>query len=111
MPYESVLDKKLRDKALNVIPIEVAENYKIICLAKDENKIKVGVTDPNNFKAFEAVDFLAKKDNFLYVGECKYRYLSKHKVHTDTALANYARFLDIKKGHSSKKDIKFNPLH
>lgn len=56
------------------------------------------------------IDFLAKKDNFLYVGECKYRYLPEHKVHTDTALANYARFLDVKKGHSSKRDIKFKSL-
>jgi len=56
------------------------------------------------------IDFLARKDNSLYIGECKYRYLPKHKVHTDTALANYARFLDIKKGYSSRKDIKLKSL-
>jgi len=53
------------------------------------------------------IDFLAKKGSLLYVGECKYRNLPGGKVHTSTALANYARFLDIKKGGSlDKKDFK-----
>ena len=56
------------------------------------------------------IDFLAEKNNFLYIGECKYRHLPRHKVHTDTALANYARFLDIKKGYSFRKDIKLKSL-
>jgi len=60
--YENLDGKKISDLALNVIPAEVAENYKIICFAKDENKIKVGLTDPNDFKAIEAVDFLAKEE-------------------------------------------------
>ncbi len=56
------------------------------------------------------IDFLAEKNNFLYIGECKYRHLPRHKVHTDTALANYARFLDIKKRYSFRKDIKLKSL-
>ncbi len=60
LPYQSLEHKEIIDKALNVIPIEVAENYKIICFAKDNKKIKVGITDPDNFKAIEAVDFLTK---------------------------------------------------
>lgn len=45
------------------------------------------------------IDFLAEKDNLIYVGECKYRHLAGGKVHSDTALSNHARFLDIKKGN------------
>ena len=45
------------------------------------------------------IDFLAQKGNLLYIGECKYRNLSEGRVHSDIALSNYARFLDLKKGY------------
>jgi len=61
LPYQLLLNQKVEDQALNVIPLEVAENYKIICLKKEGNKIRVGLTDPENFKAIEAVNFLAKE--------------------------------------------------
>jgi len=62
LPYQILTYKEINDKALNVIPIEVAENYKIICFDKDNKEIKVGITDPDNFKAIEAVDFLSKEE-------------------------------------------------
>jgi len=42
------------------------------------------------------IDFTAEKDGIKYIGECKYRNLAGAKVHSKDALANYARFLDIK---------------
>lgn len=51
------------------------------------------------------IDFLAQKDNVLYVGECKYRHIKGEKVDSGVALENYARFLDIKEG-SYLKDNK-----
>jgi len=48
------------------------------------------------------IDFVAEKDNLRYIGECKYRNLKGGKVHTKDALANYARFLDIKKNSKEK---------
>ena len=44
------------------------------------------------------IDFFAQKNNLFYIGECKYRNLSEGKVHSNTILANYARFLDLSKG-------------
>ncbi len=41
------------------------------------------------------IDFIAQKDNLLYIGECKYRNLPGERVHSKDALANFARFLDI----------------
>ncbi len=64
IPYQGLLGQKIDDKVLNIIPPEVAENYKIICFAKADKKIKVGILNPDNFKAVEAVDFLAKKEGF-----------------------------------------------
>lgn len=59
-PYESLIDMDISEQALNTIPSEVAENYKIICFDRDEKNMKVGIVDSDNFKALEAVDFLAK---------------------------------------------------
>ncbi len=59
------------------------------------------------------IDFLAKKGKLLYVGECKYRNLSGKRIHSNIALANYARFLDIKKGkflHRTFKNIQIKSL-
>jgi len=44
------------------------------------------------------IDFLADKQGILKVGECKYRNQPGNKVDMTTALANYARFLDIRNG-------------
>ena len=44
------------------------------------------------------IDFLAKKGNLIYIGECKYRNTIGERVHSKDALANYARFLDILRG-------------
>jgi len=44
------------------------------------------------------IDFIARKGNLIYVGECKYRNFFGERVHSGDALANYARFLDILKG-------------
>ena len=65
LPYENLVGDRISESIINVIPNEVAENYKIICFHKDGKKINVGLTDPDNYKAIEAVDFLAKEEGFL----------------------------------------------
>ncbi|PLX21764.1 hypothetical protein C0584_01525 [Candidatus Parcubacteria bacterium] len=64
-PYANLMDKDLPEEALQIIPSEVAQNYQIICFSKEDKKIKVGIVDPNNFKAIEAVDFLSKRGGLL----------------------------------------------
>jgi type IV pilus assembly protein PilB len=61
LPYENLLEKEISGDVLSIIASEVAENYKIICFDKVNQEIKVGITDPDNFKAIEAIDFLAKE--------------------------------------------------
>jgi len=61
--YHSLIGSKIPDQVLNLIPGEVAENYKIACFEVVRNKMKVGIVDPENFKAIEAIDFLAKEEN------------------------------------------------
>lgn len=49
-------------------------------------------------------DFVAKKGNLVYVGECKYRNYAGEEVHLRDALSNYARFQDILKGSYFEKE-------
>ena len=52
------------------------------------------------------IDFLAEKDNSTYIGECKYKNLPEGLIHSQMALANHARFLDIiKKNPGNTKSI------
>lgn len=58
------------------------------------------------------IDLLAQKNNSMYVIECKYRSSADGRVHSDIALANYARFLDIKNGGflNGRKSLKLKSL-
>lgn len=51
----------IEKSVLNYIPREVAENYKMIPFLLDGKNLNVGMTNPQNFKAVEAVEFLAQK--------------------------------------------------
>lgn len=61
------------------------------------------------------IDFLAQKKDLLYIGECKYRNLLQEKsIHSNTVLANFARFLDLKDGIFLKqkklRNFKIKPI-
>ena len=94
--YQILLSKKIDDLALNIIPIEVAENYKIICFEKEKNKIKVGLTDPNDFKAIEAVDFLAKEKRleveYYLISRPSLDYVFKHYKTLDKEVTTALQF-------------------
>lgn len=69
-----------------------------------------------NGKCIESyeIDFLAKKERQLILGECKYHSLAGNRVDLKVALATYARFLDIKNGDFFKKgasrNLKLRPM-
>ncbi|MDD5342619.1 MAG: GspE/PulE family protein [Patescibacteria group bacterium] len=49
---------------LRIIPEEIATNYKIICFAQDGKVCSIGLVDPGNYKAIEAVEFIARKNGY-----------------------------------------------
>jgi type IV pilus assembly protein PilB len=51
------------DEILNIIPKEIAENYRALVFEKDKNLIKVALVNPTDLKAREAIEFLARKKN------------------------------------------------
>ncbi|NUM25532.1 MAG: type II/IV secretion system protein [Candidatus Buchananbacteria bacterium] len=60
-PVADFQNKTIDKKVLNLIPKEVAENYQMIPFEKEGSELRVGLVNPQNFKAIEAVEFLAQK--------------------------------------------------
>ncbi len=78
MAYINVDGQNIPEESLNVIPFEVAQNYKIACFEKIGSKIKVGMLDPFNAKAVEAVNFLAQEQNL----EVEYYLISEDSLNS-----------------------------
>jgi type IV pilus assembly protein PilB len=97
MEYKNLLEEKIPEKALHIISSDVAQNYKVICFDKKDKKIKVGVTNPDNFKAIEAIDFLAKGGGL----SAKYFYIS-----TQSFSAAFRRYKSLSKELSSALEIR-----
>jgi type IV pilus assembly protein PilB len=112
LPYENFLGQKMKEQALCLIPAEVTKNYKLICFDNTDGIIKVGLTDPNNFKAIEAIDFLAKKENlrvkYFLISEESFNYALKQyqtlNREVDTALKSKEIEETVEKAIEEKKE-------
>lgn len=61
IPYVDLTGKAIDQNVLRLIPEETAEHYQVIAYQKSDNEVNVGIVDPRNFKALEAVEFLMKE--------------------------------------------------
>jgi len=71
--YANLLGDAINKETLNIISEDVARNYQVICFAKEDNKISVGLLELGNLKAVEAINFLAKEEGY----EVKYFLISE----------------------------------
>lgn len=53
-------------KALEIIPEESSKYYKIIPISKEDNFFEIGMVYPEDLKAREALEFLARQSDFSY---------------------------------------------
>ncbi len=70
IPYIDLTGKRMEQDVLRLIPEETAQHYQVIAFQRSENEVNVGIVDPRNFKALEAVEFLMKEQNlqpFYYI--------------------------------------------
>ncbi|HTX87071.1 MAG TPA: GspE/PulE family protein, partial [Candidatus Nanoarchaeia archaeon] len=81
--YQDIAKIQITENALAVIPFEVAQNYKIACFEREGNRIKVGLIDPYNSRAIEAVNFLAKEQGL----EVEFYLISEENL--DSIFARY----------------------
>jgi len=60
--YYNLADNDVPEAVLNFLPEDISRTYEIICFAKEDKNIKIGLVQPN-LKAMEAVNFLAAEEN------------------------------------------------
>lgn len=63
IPFLDLIGKTIPRKLLELIPHDLSENYQVVPVAKEGNIVTIGMVDPTNFKAIEALDFIARKNN------------------------------------------------
>jgi type IV pilus assembly protein PilB len=62
--YIDLFGKTISHPVLNIIPRELSENYHIVAFEKKNDQVGIAMVDPSNFKAVEAVEFIARENNF-----------------------------------------------
>jgi len=67
MPYVSLVGKAIGPQTLQILPQDLSENYQIVVFNKTNQAIEVGIVDPTNLKAMEAVEFVARKSGLKAV--------------------------------------------
>ena len=63
--YATLLDRDIPGDILNLIPIDISENYQMIAFDKEVNNISIGMVNPLNNQALEALDFLSVKNKWV----------------------------------------------
>lgn len=66
IPLKIISPEDIKLKVLETIPEESAKYYKMIPLNREENFLEVGMVYPEDLKAREALEFLARQSKFSY---------------------------------------------
>ncbi len=59
LPVADLSDLDVESSVLNILSQKAAQNYQVLIFERQGNQIKVGMVDPGNFQAKEAIEFLA----------------------------------------------------
>ena len=78
------------------------EKYIASILTRNGYEVKINQIIGGRCVNYE-IDFLAKRDGTIFIGECKYHHLPGTTLDLKVALANHARFLDLSAGGFFKK--------
>jgi type IV pilus assembly protein PilB len=63
MPVKRIDPKNISPSVLKMIPVDAARNYKFAPLNISDNFLEVGIVDPENVKAIDALTFITAKFN------------------------------------------------
>jgi len=64
MPYVDLVDREITREVLQLIPFELAENYQLVAFEQKGQDISIALVNPANFKAIEAVEFMARENGW-----------------------------------------------
>ena len=87
VPYIELFGKTISPSVLNLIPKELADNYHVVAFLKTANdstteaELSVAMVNPGDFKASEAIEFIARENNlklkYYIVSLSGFRYAMK----------------------------------
>jgi type IV pilus assembly protein PilB len=61
VPFKKIKAEEIKDDLLKLIPEETVRNYKTVPLERSENLLTVGMVNPDDLKAQDALKFIAKQ--------------------------------------------------
>ncbi|MFH1171712.1 MAG: GspE/PulE family protein [bacterium] len=64
VPYIDLFGRIVRGDILNIISQELAQNYRMVAFNQVQNEVSIAMVDPTDFKALEAIEFIARKNRF-----------------------------------------------
>ncbi len=110
IPYKKVDAESLASETLELIPEETARTYEVAPLEKKENLLVVGMVNPDDTKAQEAVKFIARRGRLnLGVYLISYgdwqgalRKYSPYRTEVEAAV----RSLSLKRGEGGQKIVR-----
>lgn len=63
IPYIDLREKKIPEEALTLVSDKTAQTYSFIPFEVKESTLKIAMVDPEDFKALEATEFIARRKN------------------------------------------------
>ncbi len=66
IPIKTISPEEVLLKVLETVPEDSAKYYKMIPLSKKDNHLEIGMVYPEDLKAREALEFLARQNKFTY---------------------------------------------
>jgi len=103
VPYFDFYGQKVKDEILKIIPQEIAENYKVAAIEKSEDTLKTAMINPADFKAREAVAFIARQKKL------KLSYCVITRSVFKNILSQYTGFTEELREASEAADVRFAP--
>ncbi|HLD21992.1 MAG TPA: GspE/PulE family protein [Patescibacteria group bacterium] len=67
VPYVNLVTQEISSDVLHVLSRETAENYHIVPWKREGDQVCIGLINPHDYKAVEALDFIARKQHLQFV--------------------------------------------
>lgn len=64
IPFQDLSGKVLTEDLMNLVPRQVAETFHLAPIATENKTLTVGLMDPSDYRAIEAVDFIAQQNGY-----------------------------------------------
>jgi len=64
IPFQDLSGKVLSDDLMNIVPQQVAETFKLAPISTEDHTLVVGLVNPSDYRAIEAIDFIAQQNGF-----------------------------------------------